>query len=115
MGCVVALEELQRLQAAGRPQRSPAAPAVRAAGTAPPVPPEALTPLQLGETLAALCTLGCPHPLWRELAIAQDGGAHDLVLKVPLAFLLLTTHYSLLTTHYSLLLEHDLVLKASSP
>ena len=54
--------------------------------------------------MAALCTLGCPHPLWRELAVAQDGGAHDLVLKVIAAdcLLLLTAYYCLLltTTYY---------------
>ena len=59
--------------------------------------------------MAALCTLGCPHPLWRELAVAQDGGAHDLVLKVIAAdcLLLLTYCLLLLTINYHLLLEHD--------
>jgi len=64
--------------------------------------------------LAALCTLGCPHPLWCELAAAQDGRAHDLLLEVPYYLLtVLLTAYCLLLTAYCLLLEHALVLKAS--
>ena len=46
-------------------------------------PDSSSTPLQMGETLAGLYTLGCPYPLWREVATRRDAAEHALVLRVP--------------------------------
>ena len=123
LGCVPALDELQHLQeqreagmrsfrsnapsrrtdnadtvgGGGASSSRPAEAAGAAAGAAAAAPTErpdsSSTPLQMGETLAAVYTLGCPHPLWREVATRRDaatgGGtansehSHALVLRVP--------------------------------